>query len=337
MQKVAVVILNWNGENFLRKFLPNIVSNTVTLGVNVIIADNGSTDESISFLENSFSALRIIKLDQNYGYAAGYSLALKQIESEYYVLLNSDIDVPQGWLNPLVQFMDANPNAAACMPKILDYFNPSHFEYAGAAGGFIDFFGYPYCRGRILSCIEEDKGQYDDPIEIFWASGACLFIRSNVYWEVGGLDDDFFAHMEEIDLCWRIHNFGYSNWCIPGSKVYHVGGGTLPNNNPRKLYYNYRNSLYMLYKNLPKSRLLLVTFIRLILDGLSAFAYLINGKFGFTKAVFMAHCSYWGNIGKLRKKRIKLRPKIVKKNIFILKRSILFDFFLLKRKTYNSL
>jgi len=337
MQKVAIVILNWNGEIFLEKFLPSIISNSLTSGVEVIVADNGSTDGSISYLEDNFPTIRIIKLDMNYGYASGYNMALKQVESEYYVLLNSDIDVPQGWLTPLIEFMDNHPNAAACMPKIMDYNNPSHFEYAGAAGGFIDFFGYPYCRGRILSCIEEDKGQYDEPIEVFWASGACLFIRSKVYWDAGGLDDDFFAHMEEIDLCWRTHNLGYSNWCIPSTKVYHVGGGTLPNNNPRKLYYNYRNSLYMLFKNLPNSRLFLVIFTRLVLDGLSALAYLTKGKFSFTKAVFMSHCTFWNNIGSLRKKRNKLRSKIVKKNNFILKRSILVDFFLLKKKTFNTL
>ncbi len=337
MQKVAVVILNWNGEIFLEKFLPSVIRNTKKTGIEVIIADNGSTDGSIPFIEDNYPTLQIIKLDQNYGFASGYNLALKQIESEYFVLLNSDIDVPEGWLNPLIEFMDNNPNAGACMPKIMDYNNASHFEYAGAAGGFIDFFGYPYCRGRILSCIEEDKGQYDEALEVFWASGACLFIRSKIYWEVGGLDDDFFAHMEEIDLCWRVHNLGFSNWCVPSSKIYHVGGGTLPNNNPRKLYYNHRNSLYMLFKNLPKSRLFLVIFIRLVLDGLSALAYLTKGKFNFFKAVLMAHYSFWNNIGNLRKKRKKLKSKIVKKNNFILKRSILIDFFLLNKKTFNAL
>lgn len=337
MQKVSVVILNWNGEKFLRKFLPTVVNNTVSSGIEVIIADNGSTDGSIPFLENSFPHIRIIKFDKNYGFASGYNLALKQIESEYYVLLNSDVDVPQGWLNPLIQFMDNNTNAAACMPKILDYNNPNYFEYAGASGGFIDFLGYPYCRGRILSCIEEDKGQYNESIEVFWASGACLFIRSKIYWEAGGLDDDFFAHMEEIDLNWRIKNLGYSNWCIPNSVVYHVGGGTLPNNNPRKLYYNYRNSLYMLFKNLPKRRVFPIVFLRMVLDGFSALAYLINGKFSFFKAVFMAHCKFWSNIGVLQSKRKRSIPKFLKNDNQTLNRSILVEFFLLKRKTFNSL
>jgi len=337
MQKVAVVILNWNGEKFLKKFLPSVISNTIESGVDVIIADNGSTDGSIPFLEKSFPSIKVIKLDKNYGFASGYNLALKQIEAEYYVLLNSDVDVPQGWLNPLIQFMDGNPQAAACMPKILDYDNPSHFEYAGAAGGFVDVFGYPYCRGRILSCIEEDKGQYDEPIEIFWASGACLFIRSKTYRETGGLDDDFFAHMEEIDLCWRLKKSGYSCWCIPSSKVYHVGGGTLPNNNPRKLYYNYRNSLYMLYKNLPKGKLFFTIFARMVLDGLSAIAYLFNGKFRFFKAVFMAHCAYWNSLGILRRKRKIIATSTDKNDAQYSKRSILVDFFLLKKKTFNTL
>ncbi len=337
MQKVAVVILNWNGEKFLKKFLPSVIINTIESGVDLIIADNGSTDDSIPFLVKSFSSIKIIKLDKNYGFASGYNLALKQIEAEYYVLLNSDVDVPKGWLNPLIQFMDGNPQAAACMPKILDFNNPSHFEYAGAAGGFVDVFGYPYCRGRILSCIEKDKGQYDEPLEIFWASGACLFIRSKAYWKAGGLDDDFFAHMEEIDLCWRLRNFGYSSWCIPSSKVYHVGGGTLPNNNPRKLYYNYRNSLYMLHKNIPKGKLFITISSRMILDGLSAIAYLIKGNFKFFKAVITAHCAYWSSLRTLQKKRKIISTGMGKNYAQCSKRSILVDFFLLKKKTFNTL
>lgn len=337
MQRVAVVILNWNGEHFLKKFLPGVVAHSSITGVEVVVADNGSNDGSIELLKKEFPSVRIIQFDKNYGFASGYNLALKQIESEYYVLLNSDVEVPEGWLTPLIKFMDANPQAAACMPKLLDYNNPNRFEYAGASGGFIDYLGYPYCRGRILSVIEEDKGQYDEPLEIFWASGACMFVRSKAYWEAGGLDDDFFAHMEEIDLCWRLKNLGYSNWCIPESKAYHVGGGTLPNNNPRKLYYNYRNSLYMLYKNLPKSKLLATLFMRLVLDGASALAYLVNGKFGFFKAVFMAHCSFWKRLGILRTKRRVIKVKSLKTNKQLLKRSILTYFFLLNRKTFKSL
>lgn len=335
MQKVSVVILNWNGENFLKKFLPGVVKNSNLSGVEIVVADNGSVDGSIALLEKDFPSVRIIKLDKNYGFATGYNLALKQLISEYYVLLNSDVEVTDGWLNPLISFMDATPIAAACMPKILDLNNPTYFEYAGAAGGFIDFLGYPFCRGRILSVIEEDKGQYNTPIEVFWTSGACMFVRSKSYWEANGLDDDFFAHMEEIDLCWRLKNLGYGNWCIPASSVYHVGGGTLPNNNPRKLYYNYRNSLYMLFKNLPKSKLYHTILLRMILDGLSAIAYLFHGKLGFFKAVLHAHFSFWGNIGALRKKRRKIVTKSDINRNQVLKNSLLTKFFLLKRKTFN--
>lgn len=337
MQKVAVVILNWNGEKFLQKFLPSVVGNTIALNINVIIADNGSTDGSIAFIESNFPNIQIIKFNKNRGFASGYNLALKQIEAEYYVLLNSDVEVPQGWLNPLIDFMDNNPTVAACMPKILAYNSPTLFEYAGAAGGFIDFLGYPFCRGRILSQIEEDKGQYDTPIEVFWASGACLFVRSKYYWGVGGLDDDFFAHMEEIDLCWRMKNIGYSSWCIPSSKVYHVGGGTLPNDNPRKLYFNYRNSLYMLHKNLPRGRQVLTIFSRMVLDGLSAIAYLLKGKFSFFNAVLRAHIDFWKNLRMLRKKRKAIKSFATTRNSKIYKRSILLDFFLFKRKNFNSL
>ena len=336
MQKVAIVILNWNGEKFLKSFLPSVINHSSIDGVSVIVADNGSADSSIQLLKTSFPSVGVIELDRNWGFAEGYNRALQQIESEYYVLLNSDVEVSEGWLNPLIQFMDNHPQAAACMPKILDYNNPSHFEYAGAAGGFIDFLGYPFCRGRILSEIEEDKGQYDNQLEIFWASGACLFIRSNQYWEVGGLDNDFFAHMEEIDLGWRLKNLGYTNWCIPSSKVYHVGGGTLPNNNPRKLYYNYRNSLFMLYKNLPTNKLFLTIFIRLILDGLSALAYLVKGKFGFFKAVLRAHTDFWGSFKRLRKQRKTLRKENQNKSGQILTKSVLVNFFLLKQKTFDT-
>lgn len=337
MQKVSVVILNWNGEKFLKKFLPGVIKNSNLTGIEVVVADNGSTDSSIEILKKDFPSVKIIRFEKNHGFSTGYNLALKQIDSEYYVLLNSDVEVTENWLNPLINFMDSNPIAAACMPKILDYNNQTHFEYAGAAGGFIDYLGYPFCRGRILSVIEEDKGQYDKPIEIFWASGACMFVRSKTYWEANGLDDDFFAHMEEIDLCWRLKNLGYSNWCLPESRVFHVGGGTLPNNNPRKLYYNYRNSLYMLFKNLPKGKLYSIITIRMILDGLSAIAYLVNGKVGFFKAVINAHFSFWNSIGSLKKNRIELKSKSWSQNHQILKKSIIVNFFLSKKKTFNQI
>lgn len=336
MQKVAIVILNWNGEKFLQKFLPSVVEHSKIDGVFVTVADNGSTDGSIQLIKTQFPSVGIIELNKNWGFAEGYNRALKQIDSEYYILLNSDVEVPDGWLTPLIQFMESNPTAAACMPKILDYNNQSYFEYAGAAGGFIDLLGYPFCRGRILSSIEQDKGQYNDPIEVFWASGACLFIRVKQFWEVGGLDDDFFAHMEEIDLCWRLKNLGNSIWCIPDSKVFHVGGGTLPNNNPRKLYYNYRNSLFMLYKNLPGKRLYGTILVRMLLDGLSALVYLIKGNIGFFNAVIKAHFRFWSSLPSLNGKRKKLKSNKIKTSGQILKRSILSNFFISKNRKFSS-
>jgi len=259
----------------------------------VIIADNGSTDDSVAFLRAHFPRLRLILFEQNLGYTGGYNRALQQIEAKYYILLNSDIQVEPDWLEPLVSFMESHPLVGACMPKIRSLSQPDHFEYAGACGGFIDRLGYPFCRGRILSHIERDKGQYDTPIEIFWASGACLMIRSQLFHELGGFDERFFAHMEEIDLCWRAQLTGHQVWVIPQSRIFHVGGGTLPNDSPRKLYLNYRNNLWMLHKNLPaRGRLYILTF-RALLDFLSAFVYLIQGKFALFTAVFRAYRHFW--------------------------------------------
>ncbi|MGE0076324.1 MAG: glycosyltransferase family 2 protein [Bacteroidales bacterium] len=335
--KVAVVILNWNGEKFLRQFLPSVVAYSQGDGIGVFVADNGSTDNSLALLDREFKGVYQIKLDKNYGFAEGYNRALQQIDSEYFVLLNSDVEVAEGWLTPLVNFMDSHPNAAACAPKIMDYSRKEYFEYAGAAGGFIDRFGYPFCRGRILSEIEMDNGQYNDEQPIFWASGACMFVRASVYLKLGGLDDRFFAHMEEIDLCWRFQNHGYSLWNVPASKIYHVGGGTLPNNNPHKLYLNYRNSLYMLHKNLHSTELFTVIFFRLILDGLSAFAYLLTFKFPYFKAVFQAHVHYYRSIGILN--RFRANSKCIKMRQIpqIYSKSILLHFFLFKRRKYSLL
>lgn len=335
--KVAVVILNWNGERFLRKFLPSVVEFSSIEGVWVYVADNGSTDGSLSLLTSQFPSVRQIQLDKNYGFAGGYNLALQQINAEYFVLLNSDVEVCEGWLQPLIHFMDSTPNAAACAPKLLDYNNRSKFEYAGAAGGYIDKYGYPFCKGRILSEVEADFGQYNSTSEVFWASGACMFVRAKMFKEVGGLDARFFAHMEEIDLCWQFHNKGYSVWCVPQSSVYHVGGGTLPNNNPHKLYLNYRNSLYMLYKNLDGKRLIPTIIARLLLDGASSMAYILQFKFDFFAAVFKAHISFYGSLRWLRGERNKggkignpcmttLYPNLV-----------LVDFFLLKHRKYSQL
>ncbi|HDP74740.1 MAG TPA: glycosyltransferase family 2 protein [Bacteroidales bacterium] len=331
--KVAVVILNWNGEHFLKKFLPTLIKNTPKYEVEIVVADNGSSDGSLRVLID-YPSVRTILLDKNYGYTGGYNRALSQVEAQYYVLLNSDIEVTSGWLEPMVAFMDKNPQVAACAPKLIDFNRRHCFEYAGAAGGFIDLFGYPFCRGRILSEIEVDKGQYDTVMPIFWASGACMMLRSSCFWEVGGFDDDFFAHMEEIDLCWRLQNQGYSVYSVPQSVVYHVGGGTLPNNNPFKLYLNYRNNLSMLHKNLSLRALYVVLPVRFFLDILSAMIYLANGKISFMKSVFKAHRHYFRCISMLNSKRRLLKPK---KHASRYRGLIVVDFFILRRRKFSRL
>lgn len=335
--KVAVVILNWNGERFLQQFLPSVIEQTKGNGIGIFVADNGSTDGSLALLDKEFKDVIQIRLDKNYGFAEGYNRALQQIDAEYFVLLNSDVEVTEGWLLPLIEFMDSNPNAAACAPKIMDYSRKEYFEYAGAAGGFIDKFGYPFCRGRILSEIEVDENQYNNSSEIFWASGACMFVRASAYSKLGGLDDSFFAHMEEIDLCWRFHNNGFTVWSVPFSCVYHVGGGTLPNNNPRKLYLNYRNSLYALHKNLHPKKLYFTIIVRIILDWLSAFAYLTSFKYNFFKAVFTAHNHYFKHIKTLNKFRKSSNYTHLKPNSQILKKSILVQFFILRHKKFSNI
>lgn len=292
-KKVAIVILNWNGVHFMERFLPVLIERTPADKASIIIADNASTDGSLDFLKRNYPQLQVLLFDRNYGFTGGYNRALRQIDTQYYVLLNSDVEVCEGWLDALVDAMDANPQMGACMPKIVSWTKPEVFEYAGACGGFIDRYGFPFCRGRILSKIEKDTGQYDNPMPIFWASGACLMVRSSVYHALGGLDNAFFAHMEEIDFCWRVQLNGMQVWSVPGSCVRHVGGGTLPNNSPRKLFFNYRNNLYMLYKNLPDRKIVPILAVRLVIDWLSAAAYLVQGKFTFFGAVAKAHRAFW--------------------------------------------
>ena len=321
---VAVVILNCNGRNFLEKFLPPLVAHTVRPETSLVVIDNGSTDDSCAFIAKNYPKVQLICLDKNYGYTGGYNRGLQQVKADYYVLLNSDVEVSPDWLAPLVNLMDSEEKVGVCMPKIRAYAQPQSFEYAGAAGGFIDRFGFPFCRGRILSCIEEDKGQYDERREVFWATGACMMVRSQVFHELGGFDERFFAHMEEIDFCWRVKIAGYKVMCEPASVVYHVGGGTLPNNNPQKLYLNYRNNLYMLYKNLPRTKRFFIFFVRFILDGLSAILYLFSGKFSFFSAVCRARLHYW-------RTRRSLRPTTQPKHVEITgiyRRSIVWDFFI---------
>lgn len=292
MKKVSIVILNWNGEEMLRKFLPAVLVCSSGQNVEVCVADNGSTDASCRLIEEEFPSVRLIRLDQNYGFAEGYNRALDEIEAEYVVLLNSDVEVTSDWLKPLVAFMDTHPEVGACQPKLLSYKNREYFEYAGASGGFIDKLGYPFCRGRIFDTVEKDRGQYDTELPIFWATGAALMVRLSLYKEVGGLDGRFFAHMEEIDLCWRLRSRGHAIYCVPQSSVYHVGGATLKKENPRKTFLNFRNNLLMLYKNLPENELRSVMFQRMLLDRVAAFVFFLKGDFGAARAVSRARKQY---------------------------------------------
>ena len=284
MKRVAVVILNWNGEKMLREFLPDVVRHST--GAEIVVADNASTDGSLQMLEREFPMVRRIVLDRNHGFAQGYHLALEQVDAEFYLLLNNDVQVGADWLSPMMEYMDKNPHVAACQPKLLCHWDRTRFEYAGASGGYIDAWGYPYCRGRVMGTVEEDKGQYDEPASLLWATGAALMIRREAYWQAGGLDGRFFAHQEEIDLCWRLRSRGYGIACVPQSKVWHVGGGTLPKDSPHKTYLNFRNNLLLLYKNLPDERLETVMRVRFWLDALASVQFLLTGKWGSFLAVW---------------------------------------------------
>ena len=291
MDKVAIVILSWNGSQMLRSFLPSVLKYTEEEAA-VYVADNGSEDNTLEVLATSFPSVKVIPLDKNYGFAEGYNRALQEVKADYVVLLNSDVEVKDRWLTPLVAFMDAHPEVAACQPKIKSWREPKNFEYAGAAGGFVDCYGYPFCRGRIFNSVEEDHGQYDTPMKVFWATGACLFIRLQDYREVGGLDARFFAHMEEIDLCWRLNARGREVWCIPESTVYHVGAATLKRENPHKTFLNFRNNLLMLYKNLPDNELHRVMHWRTFLDYSAVLSFVLKGQFANAQAVFQARKAY---------------------------------------------
>lgn len=303
MKKVSVVILNWNGTALLREFLPSVISHTDSELADIIVADNGSTDASISVLTAEFPQVKIIRLYQNWGFAEGYNKAFKEIDTEYSVLLNSDVQVSPNWIEPVVAFMDAHPQTAACQPKIRSFRNPDYFEHAGACGGFIDYLGYPFCRGRLFNLLEKDTQQYDTIIPIFWATGACLFIRTNLFYKVGGLDGDFFAHMEEIDLCWRLKARGYDIYCIPQSTVFHLGAATLSKESPRKTFLNFRNNLLMLYKNLPSDKLYKTLFIRFFLDALAFLATLCTGKISNALAIVRAVSSFYRDKKSYKAKR----------------------------------
>jgi GT2 family glycosyltransferase len=335
MDKIAVVILNWNGRKFLEQFLPSVVQNSA--GAKIFVADNNSSDDSVEFVKTNFPEVSLILISHNEGYSEGYNIALKQIEAKYYVLLNSDVEVTSDWLKPLAEIMDGNDQIAACQPKIKSYFEKNKFEYAGAAGGFIDKWGYPFCRGRIFDTIEKDEGQYNDIREIFWASGACLFIRSESFHKMGGLDKDFFAHMEEIDLCWRLQNAGYKIFYCGKSEVYHVGGGSLSKSDPHKTYLNFRNNLSLLYKNLPDKNFYVIFFLRLILDGMAGLKFLFTDSIMHSFAVVKAHFSTYRNIGKLKRKRKALKVKGSIKIKTIYTHSIACDYFIRKKRKFSDL
>lgn len=289
MKPVAVIILNWNGEKLLREFLPSVVANTDTSIADVIVADNGSTDGSRELLRKEFPQVKLLEFDENLGFAGGYNRALRETGYRYTLLLNSDVETPAGWLTPLHNFMEVHPDAAACQPKILSYKQKGKFEYAGAAGGFIDRNGYPYCRGRIFDTVEDDNGQYDTPVEVFWATGAALMVRTDLYEKAGGLDERFFAHMEEIDLCWRLLLMGHTLWCVPASHVYHLGGGSLPAANPRKTYLNFRNNLLLLHKNLPAANLRGALLRRRLLDTVAWAKFILTLDLPNASAILRAH------------------------------------------------
>lgn len=330
MSKIAIVILNWNGKILLEKFLPSVIQHSE--GATIYIADNASTDDSIAFVSATFPTIKIIKNADNYGYARGYNEALKHIDTDIYCLLNSDVEVTPNWLTPIIKTFQAEPNTAIIQPKLLDYNNKTHFEYAGAAGGFIDKYGYPYCRGRIFDTIEKDTGQYDDTTSIFWASGACLFIRSEVFKNLNGFDEAYFAHFEEIDLCWRAFNRGYQTKYVATSTVFHVGGATLNNTNPKKTYLNFRNSLFTITKNANANLFLLIA-ARLLFDGLAAVKFLFEFKFAHILSILKAHFSYYKHLPKL----LKQRQALVQKPNYYQNNSIIGSYFIFSKKTFNSL
>ncbi|MCX6231523.1 MAG: glycosyltransferase family 2 protein [Bacteroidetes bacterium] len=333
MTKTAVVILNWNGKKFLEKFLPFVI-NYSSEDADVIIADNASSDDSLAFMQATYPEIRIIKNNENGGFSKGYNDALAQVDAEYYVLLNSDIEVTENWIKPVINLMDSDASIAVCQPKLRSYAEREKFEYAGAAGGFIDKYGYPFCRGRLFQSLETDNGQYNDSCEIFWATGAAMFVRAELYHKYGGLDNDFFAHMEEIDFCWRLKNEGFKIMYCADSVVFHVGGGTLPKNNSRKTYLNFRNNFYLLFKNLPSNQLLKVFIIRLFMDGIAAIKFMSEGGFKDLWAVLRAHLSFYAAMNKNLNKRKHISHKAVSK---IYNNNIVWDYYARRKRLFTEL
>jgi GT2 family glycosyltransferase len=328
--KIAVVVLNWNGKQLLKQFLPSVVKYSPE--ANIYVADNASTDDSVAYVKNNFSSVTLVENRSNNGYAGGYNESLALIEADIYALINSDIEVTKNWLQPIIKTFESEPNTAIIQPKLLDFKNKAFFEYAGAAGGYIDKYGYPFCRGRIFDTVEKDAEQYNDVQEIFWASGACFFIRSAVFKELKGFDTDFFAHQEEIDLCWRAHNKGYVIKYVSNSEVYHVGGATLEQGNPKKTELNFRNSLFMLIKNLPKKDLFPILFIRLFLDGIAGIHFLIQGKPKHLIAVLKSHISFYFRFYENYKKRSDFQIAKYYKT-----KNIVLEYYLKKRRIFTQI
>lgn len=328
---IAVIILNWNGHDLLNEYLPQVVATTDSAVADIIVADNGSTDNSVELLKTKFPEVKLLQFDTNHGFAQGYNLAIEQTQYKYTILLNSDVATAPGWITPLYEYMEANPNVGACQPKLLAYKQKDEFEYAGASGGFIDRNGYPYCRGRIFGTVEKDRGQYDDVISVFWATGAALMIRSQVYLTAGGLDKDFFAHMEEIDLCWRVLLMGYDIKVVPQSVAYHLGGGSLPASNPRKTYLNFRNNLLMLHKNLPDATRGRKLFVRRLLDTIAWAKFMATFDFKNANAILKAHNDF-----RSMRKRYTSHPDVdLLDQRNDTHRNIIVDYYLRGRKTWK--
>lgn len=334
MNSMAIVLLNWNGRKVLEQFLPSVVA--YSEGIPIYVVDNASTDSSIDFLLENYPQISIIQLSKNYGFAGGYNRGLQQIEASYYFLINTDLEVTPNWWQPLLALLESSEEIVAVQPKILSFHRRSHFEYAGASGGFLDALGYPFCRGRILDVLEEDQGQYDEKREVFWATGATLAIKSDAFHKAGGFDADFFAHMEEIDLCWRLQKMGKKIYCEPQSVVYHVGGGTLPNESPFKLFLNFRNNLYMLYKNLPAYNVFGILLLRILLDWIASFKFAIEGKRENAQSIFKAHWHFIKSLRKLQKKRREIQRTSVKTPRMKTK-SILWAYFFEKKRHFSEL
>jgi len=338
MKQVSIVILNWNGKSFLEQFLPSVIKTTYR-PTRIMVVDNGSTDDSVAFTQKHFPEVEVLGLPENYGFAEGNNKALPAISSPYLVLLNSDVEVSPDWLEPLVDLMEANPQMAACQPKVRAFHEREHFEYAGAAGGFLDKYGYPFCRGRVFDELEKDRGQYEEEMEVFWATGAAMMLRKSVVDEIGLFEGDFFAHMEEIDFCWRAQNLGYSIGSAPKSVVYHVGGGTLPQGNARKTFLNVRNGLIMMLKNLPQGKVFSHLFVRMLLDGVWALRSLLQGDGQTFNAIFKGHMAFYQKLGYWRKRRKEIYqepPTTFPKGGFFSK-SIVWTYFVKGKKTWKEI